>query len=117
VSRKKALSSLWKDSCSVIERQEAEKPNGSTGFVEVAAIENQPCKLSFSTLQATGQNDNDAPIAQTARLFLDNAIQIRAGSKIVVRHCGRVLEFAQSGEPGVFTAHQEIVLAPFRGWA
>jgi hypothetical protein len=117
VSHKKTLSSLWKDTVTVSEYQEIEKPNGSTGFAEVAVLENQPCKLSFSTLQTTAQNDDNASIVQTTKLFLDNAVVIKPGSKLTVEHNGRTFVFAQSGEPGVFTAHQEIVLVPFRRWA
>lgn len=117
VSHKKALMSLWKDLFSVTEYHEKVKPNGSTGFEEVTVLENQPCKLSYSTLKSTGQNDVDAHIVQTTKLFLDSATHIKAGSKITVQHNGRTLEYSQSGEPGLYTLHQEIVLVPFGGWA
>lgn len=117
VKRKSALASLWKDRFFVTEYQEYAKPNKSTGFKEETVLKNQPCKLSFSTLQTTDQNDNAAHIVQTAKLFCDASVNIKAGSKITVRHNGRTLEYSQSGEPGYFTYHQEIVLVPFRGWA
>jgi hypothetical protein len=108
---------LWKDRFSVVEYQEVTKPNGSTGFEEVAVLESQPCKLSFSTLNATDQTDANAVTRQTTKLFCDNELTIKAGSKITVQHAGRTFEFSQSGEAGIFTVHQEIVLEPFRGWA
>lgn len=117
MSRGKALASLWKDAFSVVERRKITKPNGSTGFQEVAVLEDLPCKLSFSSLASTGQNDENAAIAQTAKLFCDGALTIRAGSKIIVRRGGRSLEYSQSGEAGVFGAHQEIALVPFKRWA
>ena len=117
VNAKKALQILWNDKFAVTEYRKVAKPNKSTGFEEVAVLINQPCKLSFSTLQATNQTDSDAPIVQVTKLFLDDAVEIKPGSKITVQHKGRTLEFSQSGLPGVFTNHQEIVLVPFKGWA
>jgi hypothetical protein len=116
VSQKNALMTLWKDTFSVTEYQEAEKANGSTGFEEVIVLENQPCKLSFSTLRSTNQTDDDAYAVQITKLFCDTEIVINAGSKITVQHNGRTFEYGQSGEPGVFFSHQEIMLVPFEGW-
>ena len=117
ISVKKALMSLWKDTFSVVEYQEVIKPNGSTGFEEVTILENVTCKLSFSTLKETNQNDADAVVAQVTKLFCDSLIDIKPASKIIVQRDGRTFEYSQSGLPGIFTNHQEIVLVPFKGWA
>jgi len=117
VGHKNALQKLWKDTLTVVEYHEVTKPNGSTGFEEVTVLENQPCKLSFSTLQNVNQNEANAAIVQVVKVFCDNLLTIDAGSKIVIQHNGRTFEFSRSGEPGVFTNHQEIVLVPFKGWA
>jgi hypothetical protein len=101
----------------VTEYREITKPNGSTGFEEVQVFTDELCKLSFSTLQTTNQDDADAKIVQVTKLFCDDGIQIKAGSKISIERKGKTFEFSQSGEPGIFTLHQEIVLVPFRGWA
>jgi hypothetical protein len=58
-----------------------------------------------------------AALTQTAKLFCDADADIKPGSKITVSHAGRIFEFVQSGEPGVFTFHQEIMLVPFERWA
>ena len=117
VTQKKALMLLWKDRMTVFEFKEVTKPNKATDFEEVPILENQPCKLSFSTLKEVNQTDESAAIVQTAKLFCDSALDIKAGSKIVVQRGDRTFEYSQSGEPGIFTTHQEIVLVPFRGWA
>lgn len=117
VAHGNALQRLWKDRLTVVEYVEIQKPNGSTGFGEVIVLENIPCKLSFSTLQAVNQNDMNAAIVQVVKVFCSTNLSISAGSKLIVEHEGRTLEFSCSGEPGVFTNHQEIVLVPFRGWA
>jgi hypothetical protein len=117
VSRAKALASFWKDRLTATEQREITKPNGATGFEEVAILENQPCKLSFSTLAATNQQDMTAAVVQTAKLFCGKALRIAPGSKITVTRGGNAFEFGQSGLPGVFEFHQEIGLVPWDGWA
>lgn len=117
VNHKNALQRLWKDKLTLINYEEVTKPNGSTGFEEITVLEDKPCKLSFSTLQAVTQNDANAAIVQVVKVFCDPALMIDAGSKLVIEHNGRTFEFSRSGEPGIFTNHQEIVLVPFRGRA
>lgn len=117
VNTKPALKMLWKDKMTVVEYQEVTKPNGATGHEEIKVLENQPCKLSFSTLKETSQNDDNAAVVQVTKLFFDNLIDVKAGSKIIVQRDGRTFEYSQSGEPGIFGSHTEIVLVPFKRWA
>ena len=117
VNTKKALMSLWKDLFSLVEYQEDVKPNNADGFKEVTILKDQLCKLSFSTLKEVNQDDTGAAVVQITKLFCDNQIDIKPGSKIVVQRDGRTFEYSQSGQPGVFSQHQEIVLIPFQGWA
>lgn len=116
VNTKTALQSLWKDKFSVVEWAQVIKPNGGMGFQEVQTLTDEPCKLSFSTLKDTNQNDEAATVAQVTKLFCENTLNIKAGSKITITRAGNVFEFAQSGLPAIFSNHQEIVLVPFRGW-
>lgn len=117
MSQKKALMSMWKDTFSVVEYQKVKAANKSTGFEEVPTLENQPCKLSFSTLSVTSEQDMTGSVAQIIKLFCDKDLSIAANSKITVTRAGQTFEFSQSGQPGVFTVHQEIILVPFKGWA
>jgi hypothetical protein len=117
LNTKNALKTLWKDTFAVVEWGEVTKPNGATGFGEIPVLTNEPCKLSFSTIKETNQNDKNAAVVQVTKLFCDNLLTIKAGSKITVTRGGNVFEFAQSGLPAIFSNHQEIVLVPFAGWA
>jgi hypothetical protein len=118
VNQKKALQKLWLDRLTVMERHKIIDPeDGSTGFEYVVVIENEPCKLSFSTLNTTNPTTTDAEIVQVTKVFLDEAIQIKPGSKITVQRRDDYFEYAQSGLPGIFTNHQEIVLVPWEKWA
>ena len=116
VGRKKALQSMWKDRMTVIEYAEVTRPGGGTVHREVTVMEDIPCRLSFSSIQAANQNDAGAAIIQTVKLFCDSGLNIPAGSKIVVRRGDRTLQYCQSGEAALYTHHQEIVLVPFEEW-
>ena len=113
-----ALRSLWTDRATITEYEAFRRGNGSTGHRESIVLESEPCKLSFERLQATERTDAAATVLQAAKLFIDESIDIKAGSRITVtREGGRVFEFAQSGLAGIFTNHQEIPLLPFREFA
>jgi hypothetical protein len=114
---KPVLSLLWNDKLTVTEYQKVKDLNdGSTGFEEVQTLTDEPCKLSYSTLNTVNQTDV-AALVQVTKVFLDCDVEIKAGSKLTIQHKGRTLEFSQSGLPGIFSSHQEIVIVPFSGWA
>ena len=121
VNTKKALQKLWKDKLTVTEYQEITKPNGATGFKEIIVLEDEPCKLSFSSLKQTDQHEENAAVVQATKVFCDNTLDIPAGSKLTIKRkvqsVYKTFEYSQSGQPGIFTNHQEIVLVPFKGWA
>lgn len=115
---KKALQTLWNDSCTVYVQAKTQNPNNKrTEFVETVLFENQPCKLSFESLNSASENGNVSTITQSAKLFLDNELSVPSGSKIVVKRAENTFAFKKSGEPGIFTYHQEIPLVLFDGWA
>ena len=117
VNTKPGLKTLWQDRLTVTKYQKVIRPDKSTGFEEVIVLSGEPCKLSFTTLQSTDNADGEARLVQVAKLFLDNAVKIKPGSKLTVQRRDEVFEYSQSGLPGVFTNHQEIVIVPFKGWA
>ena len=46
-AQRKAIESLYKDRCEVVEYQKIKKENKSTGQIEVSVLKNQPCRLSL----------------------------------------------------------------------
>ena len=115
---RQALRSMWHDTATVTEYEDYARGNGSTGQRGAIAHENEPCKLSFERLAPVAQTESVAVVAQGAKLFIDETIVIKPGSKITVtRKGGKVFEFAQSGMPGAFEHHQEIPLAPYGDYA
>lgn len=119
-TQRKALERLWKDRCTVFHKVKVKDPiTKLTAFEEKPLLQDQPCKLSFETLHS---NDGDpvATVAQSVKLFLSADVEIPAGCKIIVTRFHdpeRQFIYSKSGEPGVFTNHQEIQLTPFRGYA
>lgn len=115
-----ALERLWQDRCSIFVYEEVTDPTTHlTDFEEKPLLQNQPCKLSFETLSSTN-GDEVATTQQVVKLFLSPDVEVPAGCKIVVTRPNdveRAFAYARSGEPGVFSNHQEIMLEPFRGWA
>lgn len=111
---KKALQRMWKDTCSVyVQKKKKNESTQRTEFVEVALFENQPCKLSFESLTTTTETNHAPSVTQGAKLFIDNELAIPSGSKIVVKRKEKTFTYKSSGEPGVFTNHQEISLDLF----
>lgn len=116
---KAAIRLLWKDRAAIIEYQEKINENKSTSHEEATVLTDILCKLSFERLQPINQTEAAAELVQLTKLFIDETLIIKPGSKIVVTQfsTGRVFEFAQSGEAGVFENHQEIPLVLFKDYA
>ena len=119
-AQRKALERLWKDRCTVYHRIKVKDPDTKlTDFEEKPLLQDQPCKLSFETLTSTN-GDEVATAQQVVKLFLSPDVKVPAGCKIIVTRPNdveRTFTYSRSGEPGVFSNHQEIMLEPFRGWA
>lgn len=114
------LERLWKDICTIYKKEKIKNEQTKiTEFSEVAIFEDIPCKLSFESLNSNS-DDNVATISQSVKLFLNPQIIIPSGCKIVVRRFNlpeREFIYSKSGEAGVFTNHQEIPLAEWKGYA
>ena len=112
------LKTLWKGSCTVICKVKKQDPvTKRTEFVEETVYTDEPCRLSYQTLSPTTDKNGVAEVVQMPKLFLSNEINIPPGSKIIVTQNGRTIEFSNSGEPAIYSNHQEIVLELFKGWA
>lgn len=121
VSMPNPLARLWKDRCTIFIKKKVTDPfTKLTDFVEIPVINEEPCKLSFQTLAVNEEGDAAAKLTQSVKLFLSPDLEIPAGCKIVVKRFGvinREFVYARSGEPGIFTNHQEVPLAAWKGYA
>ncbi|MEH7342751.1 hypothetical protein V7122_02505 [Bacillus sp. JJ1532] len=115
---RKAIESQYHGICTVKEYQSVKDPiTHITSKKEVVVLENQLCKLSFEKQTAATNTSAPAVIAQSTKLFVAPEIEIKPGSKIIVTQNSRTTEYSRSGEPAVYTNHQEIMLELFRGYA
>jgi hypothetical protein len=118
VNHRAALEKLWKGLCTITVRQGSKNQiNKRTEFTETIVYENQPCKLSFERITSTNENNNAVLVIQGAKLFIAPEINIPAGSKITVTQNNKTNVYEKSGEPAIFTNHQEVPLELFKRWA
>lgn len=118
VKARKAIESLYDGTCTITEHQKIKKENKSTGFQDVMVLENEPCRLSFKTINNTNSTETGASaVVQIAKVFLAPEIKVKPGSKLSVTQNGVTTEYKSSGEPAFYSTHQEIVLELFKGWA
>lgn len=110
MSIRKALESLYNDTCSVYERQEYTKENKSTGHKDVLVISDMPCRISYSTISANDETDKAAYKAQSVKLFFAPDRNIKPGSKVEVTRCGVTTMYKASGECAIYPTHKEINL-------
>jgi hypothetical protein len=118
VNVRKVLERLYVGTCTITEHQKVKKENKSTGFVETVVLRDQPCRLSFKTINQTNMSDTGASaVTQITQVFLAPEIKVKPGSKLTITQNGVTTEYKSSGEPAVHANHQEIQLTLFKGWA
>jgi len=118
VNHKSALQKLWKDTCTVYVQTKTKDPETRrTVASETTILTDEPCKLSIESLSTVSETDHAPVVTQAVKLFIDSDLTIPAGSRVVVTRAGRQYVYKASGEPGVFTDHQEISLELFERWA
>lgn len=112
------IEQTYEDSCSVYEQTDVfdEKTKVKKGK-RVAALEDEPCRLSFSRLEAGEKADPASAPSQTAKLFISPDIDIKTGCVLEIKHKGRTYEYERSGQPAVYSSHQEIVLQLRERWS
>lgn len=114
---RKSIESMYKDICTIYEQQAITDPiTHASSFQEVPIHTNQKCRLSFSSITITGDKEV-ATKTQTVKLFIAPELEVKAGSKISITHHGKTTDYKRSGEPAVYTNHQEIMLELFDRYA
>ena len=114
-----AIKSLWRGKCTVTVRNN-DTTDENTGRVVVGEVDtytDEPCRISFDTVNATQTENNAANIIQSITLFIDRAVVIPEGSKITVTQNGVTSVYEKSGKSAVYSTHQEIPLELFKRWA
>ena len=112
------LSLLWTGRCTILEYEDVTDPNTfQTSQREVIVVEDEPCRISFSSEAITNPTTGLAEMSQFTVLFIRPDLEIDPGSIIEVTQNGRTTKYKRSGKPAVYTYHQEIRLTLYEEYA
>lgn len=102
---------LYEDICTIYGYSKNVDPKTHiSSSQKVLVCENQPCRMSFSSIPATGSAPTADTLSQSIKLFLSPEVAVKPGSEIVVTRAGTSIEYRNSGMPAVYSTHQEINL-------
>ena len=105
------LAILWKGRATIYEYQAITDPETyqtTSGLVPV--VEEEPCRLSYNNEQATDIQSGAAVVSQSITLFIRPDLVIKPGSVIEVTQNGVTEKYKGSGQPAVYSQHQQITL-------
>lgn len=77
---------------------------------EALIYENQPCAVSHKQDAQTQQQEDNAQVQYTAKLFCAPELTIPAGCQITVTQYGQTRAFLYSGEAFFYPTHQELTV-------
>jgi hypothetical protein len=105
------LSSLWTGRATIYEYQEVYDPETyQSTQKEVVVLADEPCRLSYNHEQATDIRSGAAVVSQSITLFIRKDLVVKPGSVIEVTQNGVTEKYKGSGQPAVYSKHQQIVL-------
>lgn len=112
------LSLLWTGKCTIYEFQDVTDPDTyQTVQKEVPVVVDEPCRLSYNREQPTSTQHGVAVVAQSILLFIRPDLTIKPGSVIEVTQNGVTEKYKCSGQPAVYSNHQQIGLQLYEGEA
>lgn len=109
VKSRKAIESLYADTCRIITEKDIVDPD--TGIVKTVRVTSSeyPCRISYKSLPAAS-GDGIPIMTQSVTLFLNPEVDVPAGADVDVVRQGRHLHFKSAGVSAVYDNHQEISL-------
>jgi hypothetical protein len=108
---KNPLSKLWVGRCTIYEFEDVVNPETyQTTQREVVVLENEPCRLSYNYEQATNIQSGAAVVSQSITLFIRPELVIKPGSVTEITQNNVTERYNGSGQPAIYSNHQEIIL-------
>ena len=108
---RKAIESRYQGLCTILEKKKVkDETTKATALIDMAVLNNQPCRLSYSSSGVANQTDTVSNIEQTIKLFIAPEIKIVPGSKLRITQNGVTIDYISSGVPAVYETHQEVCL-------
>ena len=112
------LTVLWTGRCTISKYENVvDQDTFQTSQREVIVVEDEPCRVSFSSEAVTNPSTGVAEMSQFINLFIRPDLEIDPGSIIEVTQNGRTTKYKRSGKPAVYTNHQEIRLTLYEEYA
>ena len=109
------LSILWTGKCTIYEFKDSTDPETfQTTQQEVPVLIDEPCRLSYNHEQATNIQSGAAVVSQSITLFIRPDLKINPGSVIEVTQNGVTEKYKGSGQPAVYSKHQQIILPLYK---
>lgn len=108
------LEKLYTDTCTVIEKQKVKTSSKQTRFEDVIVLSDLKCRLSTSSIPSASKGDVSS-IEKEIKLFVSPEIDIKPGSKIIVKKIledGMTIEETYNccGYAGAYQTHREYQL-------
>lgn len=115
-SMKKAVESLYDGICTITIMKDVVDPKTKiTHQLEEVIYKDIPCRISHGK-NSTWTDGNVSKSEQKAMLITSKDIEIPEGSKIMVTQQGSTINYHRSGNPRVYSVHQEVDVELFEGW-
>lgn len=106
---------MYKGRCNIYEYKTiTDKKTHITKEQEEIVYKDVPCKLSFKSINSVDNSSGVGKVTQTIKLFIAPEIEIKAGSKIEVTQNNKTNYYSRSGEPAIYSNHQELQLELFK---
>ena len=113
-----AIERLYTGVMDVIERRAVkDETTKLTSFEEVTVLENEPCRLSFSSSGVNEEVSGAYNVTQEIKVFCAPELDIKPGSKLVITQNNVTNSYVHTGKSAVYSNHREIVLELFKEWA
>lgn len=105
------LEKLWIGKCTIYQYQDVTDPiTFQTTQQEVPILVDEPCRLSYNREQSTNIQNGAAVVSQSITLFIRPDLIIPPGSVISITQHGYTVKYKGSGQPAIYSKHQEIIL-------
>lgn len=114
---KKNLEDTYDGKCTVYEKRAKKDPGTKITYdTEKMVLLEEPCHVSYGGSPAAAGSNTITTKSQSIKLFIAPEIEIKPGSKIVILQQGRMETYGRSGQPAIYSSHQEIELELWKGY-
>ena len=114
---KSVLESSWTDTCSVFENEYVfDQLSKTKQKTEVEKLSDIPCKLSYKSVSSADAGILVSTATKKAELFIGSDVEIKPGSKIVVKRENTAIEFSRTGDADILYSHRRYAVEMFKGY-